>query len=165
LKHLNGSIEVESEEGKGTAFKVKIPVTPGERLPTTTSIGSRTGEAVVLVVDDRIDILEGIREVLGELDCRCECTDSPAVAANMLAVNKYDIVLIDLEMPMKSGSELASEIKRSLGPNRDTPLIAFSAAADARAGKTWPFVDFLSKPVSKTQLKIALDRHMSTKPT
>ena len=54
---------------------------------------------------------------------------SAAVAANLLASRPYDAALIDLEMPIKGGAELAAETRRGKGPNAGTRFIGDERAA------------------------------------
>lgn len=157
LKHLGGQIELASAEGQGTAIKVTIPVTPGVSVPE--SVSKNQNAASILVVDDRSDVLESIQHVILDLGHQCDLANSAAIALNMLTHRQYDLVLMDLDMPVKSGPELAIEIRRSSGPNRDTPLIAFSAAANVSLGRAWPFVDFLEKPVTKSLLQASISKH------
>jgi CheY-like chemotaxis protein len=73
---------------------------------------------------------------------------SPVAAANHLAAERFDVVLIDLDMPIKTGRELALEIRRSGGPNATATLVAVSASTEVQdVGSQWPFDAYLAKPV------------------
>lgn len=112
----------------------------------------------LLIVDDRVDVLEALQSVAAELGVACDVADGVAVAANLLAARSYDTVLIDLNMPIKSGQELASEVRRSRGPNEHARLLAMSAADLQGIGRAWPFDGFLSKPVDLSRLSAAIGR-------
>jgi CheY-like chemotaxis protein len=66
----------------------------------------------VLVVDDRPEVLEGISSVLSQLGFECDTAVSVAPAANLLGAHPYDMVFLDLDMPVKSGFDLAAETRR-----------------------------------------------------
>lgn len=110
----------------------------------------------LLIVDDRADVLEALRSVAAELGVICDVADGVAVAANLLAVRRYETVLIDLNMPVKSGQELASEVRRGQGPNANARLLAMSAGDLQGVGHAWPFDGFLSKPVDLRRLSTAI---------
>lgn len=110
----------------------------------------------LLIVDDRADVLEALRSVAAELGVICDVADGVAVAANLLAVRRYETVLIDLNMPVKSGQELASEVRRGQGPNANARLLAMSAGDLQGVGHAWPFDGFLSKPVDLLRLSTAI---------
>ncbi len=154
LQHLGGTIEVSTKLGGGTTFEVTIPVAQvdEERSP------DQRGVKRVLVVDDRLDVLEAIADVIRALNHSCDTASSPGIAANMLAAQKYDVALFDLDMPVKNGHELASEIRRANGLNSETLILAVSAAEAAHVGDAWPFDGFLAKPVNRRTLSSAIER-------
>jgi CheY-like chemotaxis protein len=89
-----------------------------------------------------------------------DVANSAPVASNQLAVFAYDVVLVDLDMPVKNGIELASEIRRGDGPNSGTCLVAVSAG-DPRAhgvdtsdpARLWPFDAYEQKPIDERAMK------------
>lgn len=157
VSHLGGSIAASTPPGGGTAFRIDIPAEPsgtGEPLPTP-------GDVVqMLVVDDRPEVLEGLSAVARHSGYQCEQAPNAAVAANMLAAKRYDVVLIDLDMPVKRGEDLALETRRGGGCNSRTPLIAISASGDRAPGdaRMAPFQAYLCKPIGQRALKEAVGR-------
>jgi CheY-like chemotaxis protein len=111
----------------------------------------------ILVVDDRADVLEALCMVAGELGYACHKAASAGAAANQLAARKYDLVLIDLDMPVKRGDELASETRRGAGPDASSRLLAMSASEMAGEGGAWPFDGFLQKPIDRLALRKAIE--------
>ncbi len=157
VSHLGGSITVSTPPGGGTVFRIDIPAEPsgtGEPQPTP-------GDVVqMLVVDDRPEVLEALAAVARHSGYPCEKASNAAVAANMLAAKRYDVVLIDLDMPIKRGEDLALETRRGGGCNNRTPLIAISAAGDRMLGdaRMAPFQAYLCKPIGQRALKEAVGR-------
>lgn len=141
---LGASIQVESTEGAGTEFVVEIPAAPQH---SETSQARPGGALRVLIVDDRADVLESLVDVARHLGVIADTADSAAVAANRLASKKFDLVLIDIDMPGKRGDELAAETRQGQGLNRDSRLIAISAADGRAVNSGWPFNGFIQKPI------------------
>jgi CheY-like chemotaxis protein len=108
----------------------------------------------MLVVDDRPEVLEGLSAVARHSGFHCEQAANAAVAANMLAAKRYDMVLIDLNMPVKRGEDLALETRRGGGCNSRTPLIAMSASGEPTPGdvRLGPFDAYLPKPIGQRAL-------------
>ena len=125
VDHLGGRIEVTSQLGKGTTFQVASPAEPVDNADDEAAPDAATGR--VLIVDDRDDVLDALASVLDELGFECDRATSSAVAANLLASRPYDAALLDIEMPIKGGAELAAETRRGKGPNAHTRFIAMSA--------------------------------------
>lgn len=150
LTYLGGTISVQSELARGSTFSVSIPA-----LPAVNGHSASSGQRV-LVVDDREDVLTGLAAVISELGFVTDVAASVGVASNLLAVHKYDSILFDLQMPLKSGEELASDIRRTAGPNQHGQFIAMTASDDESAGRSWPFNAFARKPLSARKLKSLL---------
>lgn len=83
------------------------------------------GVACVLVVDDYPDNAESTAGLLRLLGCRTGTAYSGAQAIRMAAVEKPDIILLDISMPGMCGFELAMELRRMLGSK--VTLVALSA--------------------------------------
>ncbi|MEO6744507.1 MAG: hybrid sensor histidine kinase/response regulator [Caldimonas sp.] len=152
LKFLDGNVTVESELGKGTTFKVEIPT---ERLPDE----PRSRESLaqrVLVVDDHEEALHGIASVVRKLGLDCDVAQSVATAANLLGARPYDLVFLDLDMPLKSGYDLAGETRRGNGPNKNARIVSISGAHVPKERHGAPFNGHLTKPIMMPAIQWAI---------
>jgi signal transduction histidine kinase/CheY-like chemotaxis protein len=153
VDHLGGSIDVQSQVGKGTTFTVAIPAEPVENYDGDAIRDAATGR--VLIVDDRGDVLDALASVVDELGFECDRATSAAVAANLLASRAYDAALLDIEMPGKGGAEVAAEARRGKGPNAHTRFIGMSAG-EASDDVKQVFDVCLAKPIDHGALRHAL---------
>jgi CheY-like chemotaxis protein len=111
---LGGEIKVESQIGRGTAFRVVLPAeaalpSPQRRAPPAPKIeGSR--RLRVLVVDDELPLASMLSRVLSD-EHDVEVTTHAKEALALLQSRPFDVVLCDLLMPVMSGMDLYRELK------------------------------------------------------
>ena len=111
VKNHGGVILVDSQEGRGTEFRVCFPLLA--RLPTSEQFVSRSPTQSreitprVLVVDDESGVRTIAAEMLRHLSCDVMEAESAEAALALFAKNTFDYVLLDITMPVMSGSELA----------------------------------------------------------
>ena len=154
IDHLGGTISVMSSAGRGTTFTVQIPAEAADDDDAEDTVpGEPTGR--LLLVDDRADVLDALIGVVDQLGYECDRAASAAVAANLLAARTYDAVIVDIDMPVTSGDQLASATRRGHGPNRDSRFIAMSAA-EATDEVRSHFHTWLAKPIDRSELRQAL---------
>lgn len=153
LQFLGGKVSVASETGQGTTFKVAVPA---ELLDGERSLDRGHRPSRVLVVDDRKEVLEAIASVVKQLGFECDTALAVATAANLLGAHAYDIVFLDLDMPVKSGYDLAAETRRGDGPNRGSRIMSISAADVPDDRRGWPFDGHLTKPITMQAIQRAI---------
>ncbi|HEY7723747.1 MAG TPA: ATP-binding protein, partial [Anaeromyxobacteraceae bacterium] len=110
---LGGSIEVESASGRGTTFRVRLPV-HGQPAQVPAPAGAPPAAAArrarVLVVDDELLVGRAVARVLGG-EHEVQAVTSPAEALRRAARGEsWDIVLCDLMMPEMDGAEFGARL-------------------------------------------------------
>ncbi|HEU4615347.1 MAG TPA: ATP-binding protein, partial [Kofleriaceae bacterium] len=112
---MNGTITFESEVGKGTEFRITLPIAPATVQPITARVptaklASRRGR--VLVIDDEESLGHAIRRYLAQ-EHDVEAVTSARVALDLLSGGaRYDVILCDLMMPQITGMELHESVTR-----------------------------------------------------
>ncbi len=108
---------------------------------------------LVLVVEDEAEIAETFCDALESSGYTCETVSDGNQASNRLAEKTYDLILLDIELPGKSGLELLQEI-RAGSPEQPVLLITARAdLADRVAGLDLGADDYLVKPVALPELQ------------
>jgi DNA-binding NtrC family response regulator len=130
-----------------------------QSLPEREDAGSpRRGKIVVL--DDERDMAESCRLILKSAGYDCLVTTDPMRAISLLELENPDLLIADLRMPTMDGMDV---LRRSLEIDPLRPVIIFTAFASIESAitaiKRGAF-DYLAKPFSIDQLKIAVERAM-----
>jgi signal transduction histidine kinase/CheY-like chemotaxis protein len=150
-----GQITVDSEPGRGTIFRVRLPaaVTGFDSPAALESIRGRS----VLVVDDEEEIAELIASQLGALDVQATVALSGEEALERLRSNHYDAVTLDILMPGMDGFEVLRQI-RSDGELATTPIVCVSVFSGRQelAGE-W----VVPKPIDADELRAVLGAAVS----
>ena len=167
---MGGKINVSSQYGSGSIFMVTIPQKiskMNEELTNTQKLNlginvknvDCSNKSILVVDDNKLNIKVARRsiEALGFKNID-ECYNGQECLDKIKNGNKYDVILMDIMMPIMSGETCIKELKQI--PNFDTPVIALTA--DAVAGseekyKSEGFIDYIAKPFSKDQIKEKLD--------
>jgi len=125
IRRHGGNIEVESQYGSGTEFRITLPVaTIAQSSPEierddpapASSLSSHVSQPAtttprLLVVDDEDFVRDLLKEMLEGEDCEVQLAASGNEALSMFRESKFDAVCTDVGMPGMSGWELAREIR------------------------------------------------------
>ena len=151
---MEGTIECESEPGKGTTFTVTLdlPVSDHQRLDM------KFDKMDVLIVDDDEVLLETAVDTLESLGLVTEQASNGLEALGMIKHREqtgknYDIVIIDLKMPDVDGIETIRRIRSEVKSNVPILLIsAYSWSDVEQEAKEAGVNGFLSKPLFRSTL-------------
>jgi len=161
VDRMGGEIDVHSEPGRGSCFFFEVELPPGEatfeRDAETRDVSFPPGLRVLLAEDNPVSAAVATR-MLENLSCSVTHAEDGDVAMDLLADRPFDIALLDLGMPVMGGLEVARRLQSR--PGRPV-MIALTAAATTQdrdrcfaAGMD----DFLTKPVTRSDLASALAR-------
>ncbi len=134
-----GKISVSSRVGVGTTFTFMIPYEIGSktdlveetepRKETKKQASSLAGMRVLLVEDNDINRMYAAN-ILKKWHCRYDEAENGQIALEKVRKQDYDVILMDIQMPVLDGIEAARAIRTSFAsPKKDTPIIAFTANA------------------------------------
>ncbi|MBQ0018367.1 MAG: response regulator [Clostridiales bacterium] len=164
---MGGTIECESAVGKGSRFMIQIPFKIQSSIDYETKqadakheIPDLTGRRVLIVEDNALN-REIATEILSELGAEVSEAENGMLAINKLSEtgpDYYDMILMDIRMPVMDGYESAGEIKRMF-PDSNIPMIALSANSfeeDKRKSQAAGMVAHIAKPINNDELYSAV---------
>jgi PAS domain S-box-containing protein len=152
VEKQNGSISVTSELNVGSTFSFKLD------FPKTKALAAMTIENLQLVAElknIRVLVVEDLalnqllmRTILEDFGFHCDIASNGLIAIEMLEESKYDIILMDLQMPEMNGFEATEYIRNNM--KLKIPIIALTAdvtTVDLEKCKLAGMNDYLAKPV------------------
>jgi signal transduction histidine kinase/DNA-binding response OmpR family regulator len=158
---MQGHIEVESEEGKGTCFHLRIPFKVPAEIPPALPGRSQANEIEtgslhhiqMLVVEDNQVNQSLLRQLFKQWHLSFDLAQNGQEAITLLHSRKYDLILMDIQMPVMDGYTATTEIRKVL--KLDTPIIAMTAHAlpgEREKCLGMGMDEYISKPVREENL-------------
>jgi signal transduction histidine kinase/CheY-like chemotaxis protein len=162
---MGGTISVESQIGRGSAFVIRLPLAatdaakpPANRenvKPGTAAQGDNSG--VILLVEDYQPNILVARTMLESLGYECDVALNGHEALGKLAARNYDLVLMDVQMPEMNGYETSQHIRASEAlSGGHIPIIgvtAFAMRGDKEKCLRAGMDDYISKPFMPEELE------------
>ncbi len=167
---MGGEIGVDSTPGQGSTFWFEAPLAVAEA--ENDAVETRQGQAAdsaicgrVLMADDAAANRELVSAILRNLGLEVEAVADGAEAVHAVHSGAYDLVLMDVHMPVMDGLQATREIRRmQSGTGRRTPILALTANVQSEqvvrcleAGMD----GHLAKPIQIAELAAALTRWLS----
>ena len=147
---MHGTIDCQSEEGKGTTFTVTLEIPLADRLVDDMVLPPIR----VLLADDDPVLLETARDTLRSIGAEADTVGSGAEAVRMVSGKAdYRVVILDWKMPDMDGIEAARRIRQKVGG--DVPILLISAYdwSDLEEAARQAGVNgFISKPLFRSTL-------------
>lgn len=161
---MNGDIHVESQEGEGSTFTVRLEIQIpciGETQPTEGIAGSpdTQANAHVLIIDDDKSNLSYLTQVLEHFGLGVTAESDPFKGKHLAMGRPFDIILLDLHMPGLDGWDLAVQIRENSEPNGNKPIMAVTADVLSGEDPSRHPSDFdrvITKPVQPQRLRKAV---------
>ena len=165
---MGGTYRVQSEEGKGSVFSFQIPFALPEAPLAAAGQGDGTGETgarpltVLLAEDNPINQIY-VQELLEMDGHSVVVAHTGRRALEALRKQRFDVILMDIQMPEMDGLEATRAIRADQSGDFDPTIPIVALTAHALKGDRETFLragmnEYLSKPVSPTDLEAALAR-------
>lgn len=162
---FNGTVQVHSNIGEGSRFDVLLPMAavPGESEIRGPEKQTGTIPNHILVVDDNDDIRASFREMLEQLGYRCDVSANGRDALKLARLNRYQAILLDIQMPDMDGFEVAAAIQSMDEIHRPHAIIGISAYLPqfTTVEQRTIFSGYLVKPVRINELRQTLEHLLS----
>jgi CheY-like chemotaxis protein len=161
---MGGDLTVESEVGRGSTFRLTFLAmeVASDAIAPTQSVAAAGFDATrslrgvkVLLTDDNAINRQVIRLFLAPHGCEIAEASNGQEALDKLASRPFDLVLLDVHMPVMDGKEAIRHIRAATQAWRSMPVIALTADAmngDRERYLALGMTDYLSKPVDQREL-------------
>ncbi len=170
---MGGSMDLVSKPGKGSTFKITLAL-PGTSQPLRLGDSTEPEDftslkdmRVLLVEDNATNRAVAIR-VLEKFGCIVTAAVDGEKAWHKAAATRFDVILMDLKMPVLDGIEATRRIRNLKGSAAQVPIVALSASVVSEVKNQCCAVgidDFLSKPLRPHDLKNILQGIRKQSPT
>ncbi len=152
---MGGTISVESEQKKGSTFRISLPVTAADvptRIPLDEGLPHLAGKRI-LIVDDNATNREIVTRHARSWEMEPVAVERPAAALELIAKGEpFDVAVLDMMMPEMDGLALAGEIRQHRSESELPLLLLTSLGRLPQLQSGGVFSAQLSKPLKASQL-------------
>ncbi|MDF2539912.1 MAG: sensor hybrid histidine kinase, partial [Herbinix sp.] len=162
---MGGTIGIDSELGKGSTFyfqlKFKIGNQKEEKSKQITQIIRAKRQLSILLTEDDAINRKVIEKMLLEKGHRVVTAENGLRALSMYQQDKYDIILMDIQMPVMDGIEATQRIRELETEDNHTPIVALTAYAlngDRERFLSFGMDEYVPKPIHMNDLFYIIER-------
>lgn len=161
---MDGYLEVESEQDKGASFIITLPLKatdPVDEPRNEELLASKNYQKKVLLAEDNVINQRVACKILSKLGIETDIVNDGAAAIEAANNQIYDLIIMDIEMPVLDGLAASKKILCGKGLNRATPILAMTASVldgDRKRIYDAGMSGVVGKPVKLIQLTQELDR-------
>jgi len=162
---LGGKLDAESRPGEGSTFTVtwwaardpfyRSSLQAVQHFSSVQHITADASPLRILIVDDHPANLQLMQVWLEELGIQTSTADNGEAAITTAAATVFDLIFMDIQMPIMNGLEAAQAIRAQERGGQRVPIIALTAHALSSEREYWlrnGIDDYLSKPLDESQL-------------
>ncbi|MEL6562370.1 MAG: ATP-binding protein [Bacteroidota bacterium] len=164
---MGGEIKVDEAKGGGSefTFELKLRIDKSTKSLVTSKVnGTLTINNRILLVEDNPTNILVATKMLKKAKQKVETATNGKEAVELLENQEFDLILMDVQMPIMDGFEATQQIRKSGTPYADIPIVALSAGVmkeDIQRCYDIGMNGFLSKPVNYKELVETLYRYLN----
>jgi CheY-like chemotaxis protein len=154
-ERMGGSIRAEPTSRSGVIFYVNLPVVTDEAAPAARATAAAAQEPLrlrVLLADDALDNQRLLVRILSRAGCEVDVAANGAEAIEAAAEDAYDVVLLDLDMPVVDGFEAAWRLRAAGFPGAIVALTAHTLPEVRERCLAAGCDAFATKPIDRAAL-------------
>jgi len=156
---LGGELSVESHEGQGSTFTLRFSAAPcaapKEKQPAKGTDTKKSRALNILVAEDNAVNIKVLRALLKPFPYEIIHAENGEIALGFLETREFDLVLMDIQMPILDGLLTTKKLRAGNGPNKNIPVIAMTANAmegDRESYLAAGMTGYVPKPIDARQL-------------
>src|SRR5436190_3825526 len=135
IRRHEGTVDVESQVGVGTIFRIRLPIAkcamkaqPGSDFVSSKAVPSKSSQTRILVVDDEEYVRDLLRDILEKEGCEAVVAEGGHQALSLFENGNFDAVFTDVGMPDMNGWELSRAVRER---NRHIPVAVITGWGEA----------------------------------
>lgn len=159
---MGGNLEVKSTENEGSSFYFEVPMQQGSPISienskkNTKALDNQYSHKVLLVDDKLVNLTVG-KLILEKTGCVVELAGDGKEAYEKAVKGSYDLILMDIQMPVMDGVESTQAIKKDM----ENPPIIIGLSANNMEGDKEKYIalgldDYIAKPIKKDKIEAIL---------
>ncbi len=160
---MQGEVSLHSVQGEGSTFTLSIPLTAAQHQQSSAMAAeakrhARLKGSVLLAEDNDVNRRVAVK-MLEKLGLHCTVAEDGLAAVQAVQSQHFDLVLMDINMPVMDGITATRRIRESDMPNNNLPILALTANAmmeDRQRCLQAGMNGFISKPIKVDALRIAI---------